>query len=236
MEWFAPETAVDRGKYSYPQLRALVWQWTGTKEYLTDYLPNLSSMWEPIYLNPDDPLNYYGGRAHFFPTHSQAQMLPYYLQALLDAGIQVAPPPEYTGAPVTKVASLKKDTPQALQVEKSSYWARKVGYLMPVGAEPTVTIEFTAPVSMADGMLPSGASVSYVRVEDADGNALMATAFVGGSKRPTAAVTLDGRKNKAPWKVYKNANDPTFKWTGAAEALFIGPTPEEVKAAAEGKK
>jgi hypothetical protein len=236
LEWFTPEFNKDSAHSAYPQLRALAWQWTGNKEYLTAFLPEVTTMWDDVYLNPDDPLHYFGARKLFFPTHSQAQMMPYFLQALFDAGIEKLPPREYTGAPVTKVTSPKKDAGFGLTVEKSNYWEPKVAYLMPTGSEPVVTLEILPFIQKADGMLPNGASTVYIRIEDADGKILLDTTIASGSMRPTASITLDANKNKAPWKIYKNAVDPSFKWTGPATNLFVGPTPEAVRDAAQGKK
>jgi hypothetical protein len=239
LEWFEPGTNKGTAPYGYPQLRALAWQWTGKKEYLTEYLPSLSTMWDGVYVNPGDPLNYYGGRNLFFPTHSLGQMVPYYMQALLDAGIDAVPPRTFAGVPVPQVAAIRKDavTSGWMPYGNRAYgYGPGTGYLQPKGAEPVVTLEFTGMLFNNDPMLPQNPLVSFIHIEDAEGKVLLDTTLLYGSQRPTATLTLDARKNKPPWKVFKSSYDPTLKWSGGAEGLLIGPTPESVTAAAEGRK
>lgn len=233
LEWFEPDYRKSESISAYPQVRAQVWQWTGRKEYLTEFLPTLTTMWDGIYLNPDDPLNYYGGRRHFFPSHSFGQMGPYYLQALIDAGLATIPPREYVGTSVAKTTPLQKDRIGPWMITgQNIYWAAKVGYFQPTGADPVVTLEIAGQVSNLSALIPNSVLSSNVHIEDADGKLLLDTSVLYGSQRPSVSLTLDARKQKAPWKIYKGGNDPLIKWSGAAEQLFLGPTPEAVKEAA----
>lgn len=236
LESFKPDKSALSATYGFGQLRALAWRWTGDKTYLMAHLPSLSTLWEGAYDNPGDPLSLMGARGHFFPSPSFGQLGPYFIQALLDAGITAIPPSDYRGVPVSRPVKFAKDKPTGTitPMDKPVY-GRKEGWLLAKGAEPAVTIEFTGVVFTHDPACP-GVYPAFIRIEDADGKVLLETSILYGSKRPTASITLDARKEKAPWRIYTNGNDPTFKWTGPAEELYIGPTPDAVKAAAEGKK
>lgn len=237
LEAFKPEQNASSATYGYCQVRAMAWRWTEDRSYLTANLSALSTLWEAAYENPEDPLSCIGARGNFFPSPSFGQIGPYFLQALIDAGITTIPPNNYRGTPVTQAVKFAKDKPTGTitPMDKYTYYGRKEGWLLAKGAEPAVTIEFTGIVFRHDPACP-GVMPAYLRIEDADGKLLTETCILYGSKRPTATVTLDARKDKAPWRIYTSGCDPTFKWTGAAEELYIGPTPDAVKAAVEGKK
>jgi hypothetical protein len=84
--------------------------------------------------------------------------------------------------------------------------------------------------------LNSSGSPTHIRVEDADGKVLLETSIQHGSQRPKATLTLDSRKHKSPWKLYKGGARLGMQWDGPAESLVIAPTPAEAKTGPPPKK
>ena len=222
------------------QVAALMYEWTGDRKYLTEMMPGISTLGQLFYDNPQDPLHGYGPRLGDLGSGRFAQRAPYFLQACLDAGIEAIPVDESRAAPVAKVTAIKKATTMGvyntwIDTGKTQYYGEKTGWLMPRGAEPVAALEFTCVVWTNNHLLPQGTGTVYLRVENADGKALFDGQLLGGSLRPSVTVTLDPRADKGPWKVVTNGYDPTFKWTGAAEELVIGPTREAVMQQGGGK-
>jgi hypothetical protein len=208
------------------QVAPLMYEWTGDKKYLQEMLPHISTCWEWYYSNPADPLNGYGPRLGDLGSARFAQRAPYFLQACIDAGIESIPSDESLATPVA-VRSIAKEKPGAWIGSPTTYAGPAYAYVLPTGAQPVVTLEFTATVMTANNSMTG---TSYVRVENAEGKVLLESTLLGGSLRPSVSVTLDSRTDKGPWKVHINGYTPLMKWTGTAEGLVVGPTAAEVKA------
>jgi hypothetical protein len=113
------------------------------------------------------------------------------------------------------------------------------GYLQPKGTAPQVQLEVVAtlqPSYYGPPRQPFSANPFYIRVEDADGKVLLEQSYQFASKRPSASIALDARKQKAPWKLYKNGGFVRIKWDGAADALIMAATPSEAQRGAAGAK
>ncbi|MBI2191204.1 MAG: hypothetical protein HYU36_04395 [Planctomycetes bacterium] len=229
LEWFKPGDLAGAGKYGYPQLRALAWEWTGDRAYLTEYLQSAVGLWRAVYDNRDDPLHGYGGRIYFFPTHSHGQMLPYYMQALIDAGIDLPPPDSAFAAavPIGRAHQPEKEKASDWFVPPAGRTSAEVGYLQPVGGQGVVQLEMLSTTDFRYAQYAIvRANPSAFRIEDAGGRVLLETTVLASSLRPKASVTLDAAQSKSPWKVYRYG-DGELRWTGTAEKVTFAPTAEE---------
>ncbi len=219
LEWFTPDFGKGRGKYAYPQLRALCWEWTGDKAWLTAYAPQMVGLWSRrIYDNPDDPLYAFGARGFFFPTHSLGQMAPYYMQALVDAGVELPKDNGKASAPVKQTVSLAKD--KAVGLSGGLAW------LQPAGDAQIVTLTFTSYVDNRNWMLPRMPWVGSVTLLDANGEVIVDETYLPGSQRPQVVVTVDAKERPAPWRLELSGY---IAWTGQAAGLVAAPTAEEAK-------
>ncbi|MBI4025346.1 MAG: hypothetical protein HY360_10230 [Verrucomicrobia bacterium] len=229
-EWVRAE---GRDATGNPELSALLYRWTGDKKHLTDLMPRISTLWQSLYFNSDDPLDGYGIICYdrsYFP-----QTLPYYLQALSEAGINSLPADEKGAKPTEKAMAIPKKTNFAPAGWGLSQWGGAFGFLMPKGGEPVIQLE-VAPTKGQFGYGPAlitSTAPFYLRIEDADGKVLLDESCLHGSKRPFASINLDARKQKAPWKFYKNGAGVEMKWDGSADSLYLGSTPAETEKAAE---
>jgi hypothetical protein len=212
--------------YFYPQLRALLWRETGNRDYLQGALAQLAQPMRGVYVNPDDPeLTGFGGRAFFFPTHSWGQMVPYYLQALADAGIEI-PTEEAPPAPIAKVVTPAKDDkpgdwyPLGTEERKRGWFA---GYLMAFGADPKVELELSGYTHTAYGA--NDPFVCTFLVRDAKGKVLLDTTVLAKSKRPSVKLVLDPATSSPPWQVCRG-NYGLLRWTGPAERVIFAPLPD----------
>jgi len=225
--WLKECADQNNGTTGFMHVDALLAEWTGDKNYLTQHLANASTIWQDLYFNEDDPLNGLGLGCVARSWTSQA--LAYYAGALPDAGIASLPTDESKAEP----AAATMEIPKANNFAPHGWFFMKssggYGYLHPKGAEPVVQLTIS-PVLGQFGYGPAmmgSAYPSYVRLEDADGKVLLETTILNGSKRPEGSITLDARKQKAPWKLYKGSGRLCLKWDGAAEALTIAPTADE---------
>ena len=209
-------------------LNALAYQWTGDRKYLDRGKTELSLMWQHHYNNPQDPLHGYGPRLGHLGSGAVAQKAPFYLQALLDAGIESLPADEsaQTTYPAKVVTLDKPDNIPYLRDKSSASSSAYAAYLHPTVAGTSVELKLGAMVSNTDAMLPQRTGTTYYRVEDADGKVLLETTVLAGSQRPSATVMLN---TKPPYRIYKNGYDGTIAWSGTGTALKVGPTPESVK-------
>lgn len=228
--WVREYAGSNKGSTGFMHVDALLWQWTGDKKFLTQNLAGASTRWQFLYFNEADPLNGMGLGCVARSWESQA--LAYYAGALLEAGITSLPTDESGAEPVPATMAIKKSENFSPAGWKIAGWGGQISYLQAGGPEPVVTLKFL-PVKSQFGYGPSqiGAPFpAYVRIEDADGKVLLEQTFLDGSQRPSLSVTLDARKQKAPWKFYKGGARLGMQWDGAAESLVIAPTPAEAKA------
>jgi hypothetical protein len=214
---------------AYSQVAGQAYQWTGDKKYFAAHLPGLSTTWQRHYDNPDDPLHGYGPRLGHLGSGALAQKAPYFMQALVDAGIESLPTDESTAGTIAKVQTVKPNDSIAYLRAQPYPYGQYVAYIQPRGDSPSATLKFDGLVMDNDGLLRKKADTTYIRVEDAAGKVLLETTILAGSKRPSATVTLDAKSGQAPFKLYKSGWDATITWTGPATELTLGPTPESVK-------
>ncbi|MBI4024218.1 MAG: hypothetical protein HY360_04500 [Verrucomicrobia bacterium] len=228
--WLKECSAMNKGTTGFAHLDAMLWQWTGDKSYLTNHLRSAAAQWQFLYWNPGDPLDGFG--LGCVDRSWAPQALAYYQQALIDAGI-TTPTDESLAAPAPATMAVPKKENFSPAGWALSGWATGLAYLQTKGADPTVQLEFSA-VKSQYGYGPAligGPFPVYVRIHDADGKLIVEETYLPGSRRPSVTATLDARKNKAPWKFYKGGARMSMKWDGAAEALFIAPTPAEAQKA-----
>ncbi|MBI4024220.1 MAG: hypothetical protein HY360_04510 [Verrucomicrobia bacterium] len=228
-------------KQGHLHLHALAYEWTGDKKYLTDLMPSLSTWWQHYYFNTEDSLDGFGPRLGELGSNGIVQKIPYYLQALLDAGIESLPTDEKNAVPPPKPVSIPKKAESAFSNGKDYPYGPMFGFLQPKGAEPVVQLEVVPTLALGGygfgpPRKPLNPSPFYVRVEDADGKILLEQSYLHASKRPAASIALDARKQKAPWKLYKNGGFVNIKWDGPAEALFMAATPAEAQKEAAAAK
>lgn len=221
LDWFTP----DGSGRSYPQLRALCYEWTGDKAWLTAVLPGYANIWRMIYDNPADPLHCWGGRGFYFPTHSTGQMAPYFMAAAVDAGLREVPwDPDATGSPIAAVVTPAKDAKPGswFNAPKGvSAWADLYAYVQP--REATGKITFEAQSYIRTGNSPA---LGYLCVFDADGQKLEEFQVLPQSQKPTHTFTLDPTKQKLPYRFYLSGT-MLLKWTGDAAGLTLAPTAAE---------
>jgi hypothetical protein len=216
------------GTTGFIHLDALLAQWTGDKNYLTQNMPRASAAWRHLYLNEHDPLDGFG--LGCVDRSWVSQSLAYYAGALMDAGYTSLPTDESKAAVAPATMAIAKTNHFSPAGWFFAAFAGGYGYLQPKGTEPVVQLTLS-PILSQFGYGPrldGSGNPTYVRVEDAEGKVLLETSILNGSKRSDATITLDARKQKSPWKFYKGGARLSMRWDGTAEALFIGPTPAEV--------
>lgn len=234
--WVLEYADANKGTTGFSHLDALLAQWTGKREYLTQNMARTSTLWQGLYFNPDDPLNGLG--LGCVARSWVSQSLAYFAGALLDADITSLPTDESNAEPAAATLAIAKTNnfcPAGWFLYKAG---SGYGYLEPKGAEPSVTLTFS-PVLSQFGYGPAlngNGYPAYIRVEDAAGQVLFETTILNGSLRPTATIALDARKQKSPWKLHANGSRFGLFWDGPADSLVIAPTPDEAKAEPSARK
>jgi hypothetical protein len=223
---------LDGKTHAYYQIAAVFYQTSADKKELARVMRSASTMWQAYYYNPGDPLDGFGPRLGALGSEWFAPRIPYFLQALVDAGINSLPTDESAAKPVEKAMAIPKKTPFSPSGWAISQHGGAFGYLAPTGAEPVVQLEIAPSQYPQFGYgppLPASPFPIYVRIEDADGKVISENSYLHASQRPFLSLTLDARKQKSPWRFYKAGGGAVFKWDGAAESLRIGATPDEAK-------
>jgi len=227
LDWFTPEQ--QKVAASYPQVGALAWRMTGNDTYLKNAFGMAARVGRGIYENPEDPLNGMGGKGYYFPARSVGESLPYYMQAVIDAGLTI--PAEMDTAVVTyKVYEPKKDAKPynwLIVPPKMRYVREMVGYLHINGDKPVIELTFSGYTNQR--YCAAQSSTGRLRITDADGNELFNTSVLNNSMRPSASVRLDASKHKQPFKLHRWGAG-LFSWTGDAQGVIVSPGKELAKA------
>ena len=202
---------MDKLNYTHFELAALAWRWTGDVNYLKMVQAKSAPPFRSIYQNPDDPLDGYGARV-FKPTHSVTQIMPYYLQALFDAGLKYATV-EPRPASIPKAMVLPK-------TGKPVNLGTATALLKVEGAGPlTLQVQGTF-----DGRTwEKRGSIGNLTVFDANDKIAGATSVLAGSRRAAATIVLDPAKNPQPWTLVVSGG-VGIAWSGTQTSLSLEPT------------
>lgn len=194
--------------YTHFELAALAWRWTGDLGYLKMFLPKAAPSFGKIYRNPDDPLDGFGERV-FKPTHSQTQIVPYYLQALTDAGLKY---PEVESRP----ASIDKDTPLP-KLDKMINLGSSTSLLKVDGAGPlTLKVEATYDARTWE----KRGAVGNVEVYDSRNQLAGSASLLAGARSASAVIALDPAKFPQPWTLIVRGA-VRIGWSGDAKSVTL---------------
>ncbi len=225
LSWLKPEntSAYRNAHYLYPQIRAIAYRMTGDADYLRNILTFVAQPGLDIYDNPADPrLTGFGGRSYFFPTHSWGQMVPYYLQALLDAHVDW-PAQVDRSVPISKTMEPKRDDKPGDWFPTTQRYANwLVGYVTLAGAQPRAELTFTGFTHRAYGA--NDPVAGRLRITDADGHVLLDDTVLPLSQREQLRVTLDAQQHRQPFRLDR-IGQGLLQWTGPAEKLTVNPDP-----------
>lgn len=203
--------AMPKLNYTHFELAALAWRWTGDLEYLKMVLPKAAPSFQRIYRNPEDPLDGFGERV-FKPTHSQTQIVPYYLQALIDAGLKV-PDREPRPASIAKAVTLPKLDKMASMGTSTS--GMKVDGTGPVTLQVQGTFD--------PRTWEKRGTVGNVQVFDAQDRLAGSTSVLAGARRAEAAIDLDPAIHPQPWTLVVRGQ-ARIGWSGSVNSVTLEPT------------
>lgn len=201
----------DRLNYTHFELGALAWRWTGNLDYLKMFLSKAVPPFGKIYRNSGDPLDGYGERI-FKPTHSQTQIVPYYLQALIDAGLkypEVAPRP----ASIAKAVVLPK-----------------LAKMIDLGTSTSqIKVMGTGPLSLrVDGTFDARTwekrgTIGNVEVCDGKNQLAGSASVLAGARSSSAVIALDPAKTPPPWTLVVHGA-VRIGWEGDVQSVTLEPT------------
>jgi len=197
--------------YTHFELAALAWRWTGDVAYLKMFLPKASPTFGKIYRNPGDPLDGFGERI-FKPTHSQTQLVPYYLQTLIDAGLKY-PETELKPASIDKATAVPR-------LDRMINLGSSTALLKVDGAGP---LSLKVEATYNGRTWEKRGTVGNVEVYDARNQLAGSASVLAGARNVSAVIALDPAKSPAPWTLVVRG-EARIGWSGDAKSVTLEPT------------